>query len=91
MTMIQILDENRQHLCHVSPAVASRMLCNFEIIPTTDPEVSRFLTADERDKARAAHVRRITGLAHPHDKVSDDTIVEEFDAWVAEQGREVFV
>lgn len=89
--MIQILDENRNPMCKVSPGIADRMTCNFEVIPTTDPNVKRFLTADERDRARAAHVRRITGLAHPHDHVGDDAFVEDFDNWVAEQGRDVFV
>lgn len=91
MTLITILDENNAHICQVSPAIASRMEANFEIRATTDENVRRFLSPDQRNEARKAHVRKVTGLAHPHDHVGDDEIEADFDTWVAAQGRDVFV
>lgn len=51
----------------------------------------KFLADESKDEARKAHVRKVTGLAHPHDKVGDDEIESDFDSWVAAQGRDVFV
>lgn len=91
MTLITIIDADNAIICRVSPAIANRMEANFEIRATTDEDTRRFLSPADKAKAKRAHVRRVTGLAHPHDKVSDAEIASDFDAWVAAQGEDVFI
>jgi hypothetical protein len=92
MTSITVLDHAGAQMCTVSADVAHKMEARFEI-GRIDEGTARMLTADEARKARRAAVRKVTGLAHPHDHASDSDFVPggEFDEFVAAGGPDLFV
>jgi hypothetical protein len=91
MSTITILHADGTHMCTTSPSVASRMEANFEVVPTTEPNVRRMLLPheihDRRVTAAKALARRVTGLAHPHDVATDAEVAEDLERghWVGDE------
>lgn len=87
-TTVTVLDSTGP-MAHVSREMAHNLVDSHQATVTTNPDVIRFLSANERANARKVALRRHTGLAHPNDVVSDWAFVPggEFDAFVAEIGE----
>lgn len=91
MTTIEILHADGTHMCTTSPAVATRMEANFEVVPTTKPNVRRMLLPHEiqakRAEAANAARRRVTGLAHPNDVCTDADVAADLERgrWVGDE------